>query len=467
MAEVPFSSGSPTVRPSQVTSTVVPATLAPQPTRVAAHHNLRAVFARKGFRRLLSARLTSQLGDGLFQAGLAGSIFFNPERAAGPLEIAMAFAVLLVPYSTLGPFVGVFLDRWSRRQVLFTANALRALLVLPIALMVWYGREGVAFVLITLVVIALNRFFLAGLSAAQPHVADEERLVTANSFATTAGSVMYASGLGMAGVIFHSTGTGYHPYAIVAATAAAWYALSAAITLACFRVDELGPDDTERPHDSVLSAIAATARGMMAGLRHLGHHPLARSVMTVQALHRGLYGVLAIMTLLLYRNYFHPGDPAGSVAGLLPIAAAGAAGAFIAALLTPTASRHLGPRRWVVVLLASLAIGVPALCLPYVEAFTIAGATLLSIGSQGVKIVTETTLQLETADEYRGRVFSVNDTGFNLFFVAGLFLGALVLPTDGHAPVAVIAVGGAYALLASWYALFAPPRPALAAARTT
>ncbi len=80
------------------------------------HGNLRAILAQQGFRRLLAVRLSSQLGDGWFQAGLASSVFFNPEKAASPVAIAMAFAVLLVPYSTLGPFVGVFLDRWSRRK---------------------------------------------------------------------------------------------------------------------------------------------------------------------------------------------------------------------------------------------------------------------------------------------------------------------------------------------------------------
>src|SRR5688500_12088326 len=51
------------------------------------------------FRRLLELRLVSQFGDGLFAAGLAGAILFNPEREATPLAIAGAFAVLFLPYS--------------------------------------------------------------------------------------------------------------------------------------------------------------------------------------------------------------------------------------------------------------------------------------------------------------------------------------------------------------------------------
>ena len=70
---------------------------------VALWHSVRAL---PDFWRLLEVRAVSQFGDGLFQAGLAGAIHFNPERAADPWAIAGAFAVLFLPYSLLGPFAG-------------------------------------------------------------------------------------------------------------------------------------------------------------------------------------------------------------------------------------------------------------------------------------------------------------------------------------------------------------------------
>ena len=130
------------VRP--VTSTVMQSALAPA-TRTAPHHNVLAILSRPGFRRLLTVRLLSQLGDGWFQAALAGSVLFNPERAASPIAITAAFAVLLLPYSVVGPFVGVFLDRWSRRTSMGVANLARAVAVLPAAVSVWYGREDMIF----------------------------------------------------------------------------------------------------------------------------------------------------------------------------------------------------------------------------------------------------------------------------------------------------------------------------------
>jgi predicted MFS family arabinose efflux permease len=399
-------------------------------------------------------RAVSQLGDGWFQAGLAGSVFFNPDRAASPLAIATAFAVLLVPYSALGPFVGVLLDRWSRRTVLFAANGLRAALVLPAATFVWHGQEGPLFVVLALAIIALNRFFLAGLSASQPHVVDEPRLVTANAFATTLGTVVFSVGLASAALTFRLVGTGFHLYAGVAAGAALGYATSAALTIGGFGVRDLGPDDDRRSRDSMASAIATNARGMVEGLRHLAARPGASAVMLVQALHRGCYGVLTLSTLLLYRNYFSSGaDFSRSLAGLGAVVVAGGIGAIIASLITPPVARRIGGWRWVTVMMATLAAVVPALGLPYRQTLLVVAVGVVGLVTQGTKIIVDTALQVECADDFRGRVFSVNDTAFNLCFVGGLFIGALVLPVDGHAAAILVTIAGVYAAVAVWYAV--------------
>src|SRR6266516_7645666 len=91
------------------------------------------VLRRAGFRRLYVTRLSSQAADGVFQASLAGAVLFNPERAATPAEVAAGFAVLLLPYSLVGPFAGVLLDRWRRQRVLAVANLLRCLAVGAVA----------------------------------------------------------------------------------------------------------------------------------------------------------------------------------------------------------------------------------------------------------------------------------------------------------------------------------------------
>ena len=77
-----------------------------------------------------------RLGDGAFQVGLASVFFFSPERAATASAAAAAFAVGILPYTIVGPFAGVLLDRWRRRQILLVANAVRAVLVVGAAALV-------------------------------------------------------------------------------------------------------------------------------------------------------------------------------------------------------------------------------------------------------------------------------------------------------------------------------------------
>ncbi|GAA1769691.1 MFS transporter [Luedemannella helvata] len=384
---------------------------------------------------------------------MAGSVLFNPQKAAGPVEIAVAFAVLLLPYSLVGPFAGVFLDRWSRRGVLVSANAARAALVVPTVILIWYGREGLVFTLLALVIIAINRFFLSGLSAAQPHVVDAPGFVTANALATTLGTVCYALGLGGAAAVSHAIGTGFHEYALVAGAAVGLYSISAVLAQVYFRPAALGPDDAERATCGVRAGLGHTARGMVDGVRHLAGRRGAVLLVTAQALHRALYGILALITLLLYRNYFATGaDFASSLTGLGQVALAAAVGALAASVITPPVARRVGGWRFVASMFAVLAVAVPAFGLPFRQPLLVLAVFLIAVVSQATKIVVDTALQVEAADDFRGRVFSVNDTLYNLAFVAGLFVAALALPATGHSVVALVAVGAGYATLACWYA---------------
>src|ERR671917_2510449 len=100
---------------------------------------VRRLLGTRGFGRLMASRFAAQWGDGVFQAGLGGAVLFNPERQADPLAIAAGFAVLLLPYSLVGPFAGALLDRWDRRRVLVLANLLRGIGVLGLAVLVGTG----------------------------------------------------------------------------------------------------------------------------------------------------------------------------------------------------------------------------------------------------------------------------------------------------------------------------------------
>lgn len=422
------------------------------------------MFRRRDFRRLLTVRATSQLADGFFQAGLAISVFFNPTKQVEPVAYAIAFSMLIGPYSLLGPYVGVFLDRWSRRNVLAISNALRALLVLPAVLLIWGESAEWKWAIFAMLVITVNRFVLAGLSASQPHTVEKAHLVTANAFATTMGTICYGAGLGASYVVIQLLGNHATGNAGAAAIAIPLYAASALVAWMSYRRMALGPDETELISQTVLGQIAAISKGMIHGFRHLWSRRGSAFVMFAQAGHRMLYGFLAVMTLAVFREYYH--DPIANpnyedtLAWLAAIAAAGQVGSFLSALITPRMSRWLGPGNWAFALLCMLVVVLASLGLGMVEQAFVIGTLLVNITSQGLKIVVDTSIQSNIEDEYRGRLFSLNDTVFNVSFILGMFLCVTVLPQNGYAPWLLYATAGGYVLLAAWYRLaskrFAP-----------
>jgi MFS family permease len=160
---------------------------------------LRAVLSERNFRWLFATRLVSQFGDGVFTAGLGTYVFFDRTSFPNPEAGAAAFAVLYLPYSLIGPFAGVFIDRWSRRQILVWSAILRAGFVVLTAAVVLSGTLGLPLYLSALAVLGVDRFFLSSLSAALPHTVSEDKLVMANAVSPTIGGLLAAAG-GIAGL---------------------------------------------------------------------------------------------------------------------------------------------------------------------------------------------------------------------------------------------------------------------------
>lgn len=402
--------------------------------------DLRVLLRLTNFRRLLAVRLLSQGADGVYQVALAAYVVFSPERQASPAAIASAMAVLLLPYSLVGPFAGVLLDRWRRRQVLLYGNLLRAALAGGTALLVLVPVPGF-FYASALSVTAVNRFVLAALSASLPRVVDGDRLVVANSLSPTAGTLAATAGGGAAFLVRLTTGSD----AVVVLLGAALY-LSSALT--CLRMERglLGPDPDAVPA-RIGAALASTTRGLWSGLRHLSERRPAARALAAMALVRFCYGALTVMVLMLSR-YAWTSTEAGGLALLGLAVALSGAGFFVAAVVTPWATAKLGVGGWMAGCAGTAAVLEPALGLPFAPVTTMAAVFVLGFTTQAIKISTDTVVQKTVDDAYRGRIFSLYDMLFNVAFVAAAGATSLVLPADGRSPLLVLAVAGFYALCA-------------------
>lgn len=422
--------------------------------------HLRHLLRGRWFRRLFTVRVASQLTDGVFQVALASYVVFSPERAPGPGAIASALAVVLLPFSVLGPFVGVFLDRWSRRQVLALANFVRVGLVAVLALGVHADLRGPLLFALILVPLSVNRFLLAGLSASLPHVVSEDDLITANALTPTAGTLAFLLGLAIGTV----SRIGWERLDVnsdvgVLVTAAALYGVAGSLALRIPR-DLLGPDlDQERP--AVREHVRHVALGLVDGVRHLGEHRPAAYGLGAIGAHRFFYGVSTVSLILLYRNYFNgPGEVDTAFNELSLAVLVSGAGFVSAAVLTPLVTERMHPRSWVLVLLVGAAVTQVFPGALYTVPALLVAAFFLGLASQGIKIVVDTLVQTHVHDAFRGRVFSLYDVIFNVAFVAAASVAAAVLPADGKSYVVLGATATGFLLTAVWYARVTRPAPA-------
>jgi MFS family permease len=412
---------------------------------------VRLVLRGREFRRLLATRLSSQAADGIFQASLASAVFFSPERATTAADAAAGFAVLLLPYSLVGPFAGVLLDRWRRQRVLVVGNAVRALLVVGTAALLASVSVGAAYYAAALAVLSVNRFFLAALGASLPHVVDRERLVLANSLTTTAGAVVAIGGGGIGLGLRELAGPGDVGNALVALGAAAAY-LGSSLLARRLDGDLLGPDAV--PRRPMSEQLGHVAHGLVDGARHVGERPAAWQALAVIAVHRLAYGVSLVATLLLYRNTYLPeGVLRTGLAGLGQAFAASALGFAVAAVVTPPASRRLGKERWIVATLGAACVAELVFGLFYTKGALLITAVVLGVAAQGSKICVDTIVQEAVEDNYRGRVFSLYDTLFNVTLVASATLAAVVVPPSGRSQPLIVGIAAIYAVGAAGYAL--------------
>ncbi|MFI7634112.1 MFS transporter [Nonomuraea sp. NPDC049400] len=403
--------------------------------------DLRVVLRGHDFRRLFATRLISQFSDGIFQFGVTGFAFFSPESQTTALEVAVGLAVLLLPYSVLGPFVGVFIDRWSRRQILVVAPIVRGALLLVTAGLVAADVPDPVFYAAALAVLGVNRFFLAALGASLPHVVPADRLLAANAVTPTSGTVLTFVGAGVGFLLREVFGSADRGVALLLVTSGVVFGMSALMARTMGR-DLLGPEyDPKRPQ--AREAMRNVLIGLADGVRHLVHRRMAAATMGAMAAHRFLYGMATALGIILYRYYFTDGDPDAALRGVSLVVATSGVGYFLAVVITPYATERFTIERWVPIALSAAGVLTAALVLPFQEWGLPVAGFVLGVAGQSVKICADTTVQRDVEDIYLGRAFSVYDMLFNGMYVLAAALSAVILPADGksYLAVAIISVG--------------------------
>ena len=405
--------------------------------------NVWQLLTDRKFSRLLRVRWTGQMTDGIFQSALASFVLFSPERQANALNAALAFAVVLLPYSIIGPFVGTILDRISRQRAIAYSNLVRAATLCVVALLIFQGRTGVELTVFILIAFGVNRLILAGLSAGIPLMIESKSLISANALAVTGGSVWVVLGggigLGLRRLI-NGAATADHADGFIILAGAAGYLL-AALFASKLKKKEIGPLDHEIKGASFSQGLIE----MREGVKFLRQHIDAARGIAAVAVHRGGITALTLIALLLERNTFN--DPADSEAGLAGLSftlSIAACGFVVGAVIAPYGVRKIGRHRWMRLSLVASTSG-PLFILFVRTPTTLALAAIITaLFGQSLKVTNDALVQSKIDDIYRGRVFSVYDVVVNGAIVSGAVIAALLLPNTGDSFVVPLVVASVY-----------------------
>jgi MFS family permease len=394
-----------------------------------------------------------QLTDGIFQSSLASFLLFSPERQPDAQSAAVAFAVVLLPYSLVGPFVGTILDRVSRQRVILFSNLFRAFTLIFIAGLIRNGATGVELTIFVLVAFGVNRLILAGLSAGLPLLLDttgtqgRNILVSINATAVTGGTVFVVLGggigIGIRGLLEGSVDANQADGILVTMSAACFFI--AGLLALRIKKDQLGP----LPHEVKKQSVKAAYQEMIDGfvfLRTIRDCFLGISATAVQ---RGGLTALTLMALLLNRNTFNnPADPEAGLAGFAFAITVAGIGITIGAVIAPFGVKRYGRHAWIRYSLYASAVLPIFLALQQNEFFLVATGFFAGMAGQGVKVTNDALVQSKIADEFRGRVFAVYDVMVNAGIVSGAIIAAFVLPADGVSSLLPALIAMAYILVA-------------------
>jgi predicted MFS family arabinose efflux permease len=397
----------------------------------------RGALRSADFRRLFLIRLSGQTGDGFFQAALVASVVFAPSEQSTTVGLFKAGLVTALPFTVLGPFVGVFIDRWPRRGILALAPFVKAALV---GLVLFDpARAAIPFYVGALLVISVNRFYLATASAVVPRVVPTSDLLMANSLATVGGTLALLVGVFVGSKVADAVGA----VPVVVAAAGLWCV--AALIARSVR-SELAPLNLPGSPDLLRHEVRRVLSQMRDGLARLLGTPRAIGPITSITVDQIGQGVVLTLALVVFRDVF--GQGVGSFANVI---GAGGLG-VLAGILTVGALEDRFAKERIV----AGAFGLGAVALSFASVvltdWTILAASfVVGVSFAWKKVPVDTMVQESLPDGYRGRVFAVYDVLYNSARTIAAAIAIPLVPTFG--------TRGSLAVVGLTFLLWAPVLP--------
>jgi MFS family permease len=423
-------------------------------------NHLFSQFSNRDFATLMGVQFLTQAGQGVVQGAIGKSIAFGGQKGFDVQNVPSAdyllqvILLLYVPYTLLSPFIGVLIDRFDRRRVVWWSNIITATVVavvavvalLPLGSGTTEGDIGAtaALILGLLAAQAVIRVTLAVKSAAIPDVLSGRDLLQGNALSQAGGALFQ-----IVGISFALGAGGFLPAWLVVLGGAVVLAIGAFVATRLRHVEA-------RPHVATFADEARRViRTIAEGIREVASRPAAAvGLLGFQMLRYQFWG-FGLFVFALYAKNLVEGGSDSQVPTLIS-GGVGLIGGVLGLFLAQAWKDRIPPVR---LLLVSMAL-LGAATLIFGGLVSVAGfAVMLFAGFFAFfvgKISADTIVQQAMPDDFRGRAFALFDIAYNLgFIVPALILSIVWVENDpGRTRLILIASGAVFliltAVIAAW-----------------
>ena len=378
---------------------------------------LAEVFRNRNLRRLNLAFAGSVAGDWAYAIGVSVYAYTR----GGATTVGALGVMRYVSMALLAPFTSLLADRFDRKRVMVVADAVRVVLVVAAALVIWRDGPSLAVYALAVGTAVAGTAFRPAQAALMPSLANHPgELTAANVAASTIESVGFFAGPAIGGLLIAASGISA-VYLFDAGT----FIWSAALVLGLHPVagTDLQPDAAEPavPEPVVAEPVARKNpfAGVGDGYREIFRNRDIRLLVGLYCAQTVVAGASLVFGVAIALDLLKMGQ--GGV-GVLnsAVGVGGLIGGFVALLLSQRGKLArdfgLGVILWAAPLL--LIAAWPTL------ASALIALAVVGLANSVVDVNAFTILQRLVPDALMGRVFGAMESAI----VGGMGLGALLMP---------------------------------------
>ncbi len=341
-------------------------------------------------------------------------------RYSGGSGLAVGALVLarFVPAMLVGPFAGVLVDRMNRKRLLIFSDVVRVFVVLGFLLAVSADHLWLIYVL-SVIQFSFSALFEPCRSAIIPSLVSTDELVIANTLGSVTWSVMLAVGAVVGGLV----------------TALVGPALALLIDSSTFAISALLIMSITVPSRAIVPGAASRAglsglQGFAEGLRYIRAHPETAAVLLVKV--GGNFGNIDLLMVIYATQLFVLGQNGTGSLGLLY--SAFGIGAVLGPVLMNRFSDGSVPRlrRLIIAGYALITLGWFLFAGAPILALAAAAITIKAMGSAIYWTYSSVILQKTVPDHFLGRVFSLDQAGFQFTTVVSASITGLLIDAAGR-----------------------------------